>query len=374
VRVLYFSDNNSDHNRRFLEALAYAGHELLFLNITGDCPPDSWLPRGVRWVQTVATVPSDANPDQVEDFLPELRSLLKKLSPDLLHAGPVQSCGYAAALSGFHPLLVMSWGSDMVAHAHRDAKWKLATLVALQGADAFFCDCDSVRRAAGNFVEIPASRIVQFPWGIQRGWFSPSGPLPPAEQLSFEPTAIPIISTRSWEPLYRVDVLLKALCTARAENSRLRLLLLGTGSEADGIRNFIVRHRLSEVVFTPGVIPRAELPGWFRAAKVYVSCAESDGTSISLLEAMATGLPVVVTNVPSNREWVVENENGWLADSVEQFAEKILRAASLTRAERERISLRNQQVVADRADWERNFPQLLRMYESLTSREAAVGG
>ena len=48
------------------------------------------------------------------------------------------------------------------------------------------------------------------------------------------------------------------------------------------------------------------MPKWFRAADTYISCAQSDGTSVSLLEAMATGLPLIVTDIPSNREWVVE--------------------------------------------------------------------
>ena len=68
---------------------------------------------------------------------------------------------------------------------------------------------------------------------------------------------------------------------------------------------------------------------WFRAADAYVSCAQSDGTSVSLLEAMATGLPAVATDIPSNREWVVDGQNGWLATdaSAEEFADPFLRAA-----------------------------------------------
>ena len=111
---------------------------------------------------------------------------------------------------------------------------------------------------------------------------------------------------------------------------------------------------------------------WFRAADAYVSCAKSDGTSISMLEAMATGLPVVVTDIPSNREWVAEPENGWLAPagSAEGVAERMLQVANLTPRERKTISERNQRVVAERADWDKNFPRLLEMYERLAGHSA----
>jgi glycosyltransferase involved in cell wall biosynthesis len=84
---------------------------------------------------------------------------------------------------------------------------------------------------------------------------------------------------------------------------------------------------------------------------------------------MATGLPVVVTDIASNREWVTEEKNGWLATvgSYEAFADQLLRAANLEPADREAISQRNQNIVAERADWDRNFPGLLRLYETLVS-------
>ena len=84
---------------------------------------------------------------------------------------------------------------------------------------------------------------------------------------------------------------------------------------------------------------------------------------------MATGLPAIVSDIASNREWVTKEKNGWLASvgSSEEFAEKLLRAANLKTGDREAISGRNQRIVAERADWDSNFPGLLRLYETLVS-------
>jgi glycosyltransferase involved in cell wall biosynthesis len=369
VRILYFSDNSSDHNRRFLEKLALFGHEVYFLDATQVELAENWLPLGVHRVQPKHSVPRDADPSQFAEFLPEFQSLVKRLRPDLVHAGPVQTCGYVAALSGVHPLVVMSWGSDMLVNANRNAEWRSATEVALGAADGFFCDCETVRESAQRYAAIPKARIVQFPWGIKRGQFSAHGPAEPRERLGLRPDAFAFISTRAWEPLYDTDVLLQAFHRAYKKNHRLRLLLLGNGSEAGRVGSFIAEHGLNQVVITPGTISGTDTPRWFRAANAYVSCARSDGTSISLLEAMATGLPAVVTDIASNREWITEGENGWLASagSPEEFAEILIRAASLPPNDLEAISERNQRIVAQRADWDKNFPNLLRLYECLMS-------
>lgn len=368
MKVLYFSDNTSGHNQRFLEKLAQAGLEVWFLDPTCNRMAEDWLPGEVHWVRPDQTLPRNSDLSTFAGFLPEFQRMLGDIGPDLIHAGPIQTCGHMTALSGFHPWLLTSWGSDVLFDSQRSSEWKRATQVALSSADAFFCDCDAVRARATQSVDMPDSRIVQFPWGLRKGEFGPVGALPSEAECEIEPGTQVFISTRSWEPLYGIDTLLEAFRQAHGVDSSLRLLLLGSGSEAKRVRQFLDGHGLSRVVRTPGACVKEDMPKWFRAAHAYVSCAQSDGTSVSLLEAMATGLPLVVTDIPSNREWVAEGRNGWLAPaaSAEEFADRLLCAARLSPEQRRSFSERNRLIVEERADWDRNFPRLLEMYERLT--------
>ncbi|MFZ0958922.1 MAG: glycosyltransferase family 4 protein [Candidatus Sulfotelmatobacter sp.] len=370
MKVLYCSDNTSGHNQRFLEMLSQAGLEVCFLDPTSGGVAEHWLPTRVHWVQIKKPPLRNSEPATFAAFLPEFQQLLQEIGPDLVHAGPIQSCGYLTALSGFHPWLLTSWGSDLLFHAQRNPEWKHATQIALSDADGFFCDCDSVRASAKQWADIPDSRIVQIPWGIRRGLFGPAGTLPLLSEFERQPGTHVFLSTRSWEPLYGIDTLLEAFRRAYRVDSSLRLLLLGNGSEAGRVREFIDANGLRHVIRTHDAYGKEEMPKWFRAADTYVSCTQSDGTSISLLEAMATGLPVVVTDIPSNREWVAEGQNGWLAPagSPEGFADRLLRAACLKPEDRKLFSERNQRIVEERADWDRNFPKLLEMYQQLTGK------
>jgi L-malate glycosyltransferase len=381
VKVLYFSDNTSGHNQRFLEKLAQAGLGVWFLDPTSKGVAENWLPEGVRWVQSKQLLPKNSEPEAFVQFLPEFLHIVDQLQPDIIHSGPIQTCGYLTALSQFHPWLLTSWGSDLLLDADRNRQWAEATRIALAGADSFFCDCDTVRERAGKFAAISGSRIVQFPWGLKKGSFAPDVTLPPAATYRPETGTHVFISTRSWEPLYNIDTLLSAFLQAYRKSDFLRLLLLGNGSDAGQVQEFIHSNRLSRVIQTPGVGTKDEMPKWFRAAHSYISCAQSDGTSVSLLEAMATGLPVIVTDIPSNREWVTEGMNGWLAPASAsgEFADRMLRAAQLTPQDRELFSRRNQRLIDGRANWDRNFPKLLEMYETITgipidTREIAATG
>ena len=372
MRILYFSDNISDHNRRFLAKLTAAGHDVYFLDLSSDVADENWLPANVAYIGHHPTFARGSSPDSVMAFVPEFSSIIADIRPDLIHAGPVQSCGYIAAVSEFHPLVVMSWGSDLLVDSHLGPDWEQATRDVLQCADGFVCDCDTVRNAANLYNHFPDGRIAQFPWGIESRAFSPAGPLPPLTAMPFGSGTIRLICTRSWEPIYGMDVLMEAFLHAYRAEKRLRLLLLGDGSGREYIHKFITQNSLSDVVLTPGRLRESELPKWFRSASAYLSCAKSDGTSVSLLQAMAVGLPVIVTDIPANREWVTEGENGWLATGAEDFAAKIIAVSDLSAVRCEAISLSNQRIVVERADWDRNFPRLLHLYGQLMDAKKAV--
>ena len=70
--------------------------------------------------------------------------------------------------------------------------------------------------------------------------------------------------------------------------------------------------KINEKVFFGGHVPQIDLPGYYQAADLYISASHSDGSSVSLMEALASGLPVLVSDIPGNVEWVEPGRQGWL--------------------------------------------------------------
>ena len=355
MRILYFSSDYTVHDRHFLLKLAESRHEIRFLRLEDDGIQYEKRPLPDR-IHPVNWRGGKQRANTLEAWLhlmPDLELVLEQVRPDLVHAGPVQSCGFMIALTGFRPLLLMSWGSDILVDADRNEMWRWMTRYTLKRSDMLLCDCQAAHVKVQELVHYADERIVQFPWGIDLHSFVPGVDTLELRKRMGWKDAFVILSTRTWEQIYGIDVLLDAFRLAYALNPRLRLVLLGDGSLASRIKQFIVDHALDDVVHCPGMVSHERLPEYYRSADLYLSCAHSDGTSISLLEAMAIGLPVVVTDGVGNREWVIPGANGWLAPTGDSraFAQSLLLAADLDTIERERIRRKNRETAERRASY-----------------------
>ena len=311
MRILYFSRDYTTHDRRFLQKMADSRHEIFFLRLEDDGLgyEKRPLPAKVQPVNWPTGVSAAKRADACLTLLPAFKAILQELKPDLIQAGPVQSCGLMTAIAGFNPFIVVSWGSDILLDAERDELWKWMTQYTLERSEMLFCDCDAVRHKVQQILPYDDARIVQFPWGIDPAQFTPGKTSLPLRKRAGWEDAFIILSTRSWEPVYGMDVLIKAFAAAYEKNNKLRLILMGNGSLEAEINSLIESRGLGDAVFRTGRTTQEEIPEYFRAADLYLSCAHSDGTSISLLEAMASGLPVVVTNGPGSRRITMSRDS-----------------------------------------------------------------
>ncbi len=388
MRVLYFTRDYTPHDHRFLTSLAENGNEVFCLRLErrGQQLEDRPLPPAVRQVRWEG----GQGPFRWRDLparLAALKRLLGEIRPDILHAGPIQTVAFLGALSGFHPLVTMSWGSDLLKDADRSWAYRQITRYTLSRSNVLVGDCQAVRDKAVS-LGLTQERIFTFPWGIDLERFSPeragsagsedaNAPAASAQafraRLGWQEKFV-VLSLRSWEPVYGVDVMLRGFARAASEaadhgSDDLRLLMLGGGSQARLVHQLIQDNGLQDRVYLGGQVNQADLPTMYRAADLYVSASHSDGSSVSLMEALGCGLPVLVTDIPSNREWVARDQQGWLfPDGDNQaVASGILRALHLSNEQPEKLAEIRQasrQRAEQRADWKTNFGVLLRAYEA----------
>lgn len=365
MRVLYFSRAYSPHDFRFLDALADTEHEMYYLRLEGNqqIGEKRPLPNGTHLVMWEGGETPDQNAD-LPRLMGQLEGILQEIKPDLVHAGPIQRVAYLIALTGYRPLLSMSWGYDLLVKAKKDFLWEWVTRFTLSKSDAFVGDCQAVQKAAVKY-GMDAEKVMVFPWGVDLHHFSPQSGKTGAhlrEELGWENEFI-ILHTRAWAPLYGSGEFLLGFARAAQKNSELRLIMAGDGPQATQIHQMIEQFHLEDRVALPGVISREKLPAYYRAADLYVSASHSDGTSISLLEAMACGTPALVSDIPGNKEWIEEERQGWLfpVGNTEEITEALLKIAG----KEEHLSDMGKEarkLIMERGDWEKNFPKLLKAY------------
>jgi glycosyltransferase involved in cell wall biosynthesis len=376
MRILYFTRAYTVHDARFLRELAASPHEIWFLPYFQAGGAEWRLPDRVqraRWPLPAA--PADGSPDGAVASMAAFEEILSSVRPDVLHAGPIQPCGFMAALSGFHPLLLMSWGFDVLMEPEASDQARWIARFALRNADMLLCDCRAVREKASAIHPLDQDRVLELPWGVDLQAFRPG---PPAGErgtrFGWGEEAFVILSTRAWEPIYGTETLLRSFRLALESNRRLRIVLVGSGSLSPLVSDFVSDPELRGAVHLAGAVAHEELPPYFQQADLYLSCSSVDGTSVSLLEAFASGLPAVVSDLPSNREWVLPRENGWLAPAgqPQDFARAILEAAAQDRGRLDSIGRANRKVAEARANWNANFPRILSAYENLAAAARVI--
>lgn len=363
TRILYFSRSYTPHDHRFLSALAETHHTVAFLQLepAQRTTETRRIPQGIEIIPWLGGKRTFRWRD-VPALSADLQRLIDIYQPDIIHAGPVQSAAYLAAKSGFKPLVTMSWGSDLLLEADKNAWMQRVARYTLKHTTVLAGDCLAVQQKAAGF-GFPPERVVLFPWGVDLQRFMPGRNTALRKQLGWQ-DAFVVLSLRSWEPLYGVDALVRGFALAAQQATDLRLLLLSGGSQAEVLRNILAQHNLLERVHFAGQIAQQELPAYYQAADLYVSASHSDGSSVSLMEALACGLPSLVSDIPGNREWLGDSPAGWLFPDgdVQAIAAGILQAYS------QRKALLPMQTAAralalKRANWLENFKKLLVAYE-----------
>jgi glycosyltransferase involved in cell wall biosynthesis len=129
-------------------------------------------------------------------------------------------------------------------------------------------------------------------------------------QFSFrvrEPIRPHLICTRGFHPYYSVDVVVRAFADVKQAYPEAHLDLVGAGPLEAKIRSLVEQLRLTDVNFA-GVASRDEIGRFYDQADVFINGSSLDNMPVSILEAFASGTPVVST-APEGMRYVVEHEH-----------------------------------------------------------------
>ena len=116
----------------------------------------------------------------------------------------------------------------------------------------------------------------------------------PAEVL---PTVPHLLVTRNLEAIYDIATAIRAFSLVRARHPGARLTIAGSGPERAALASLATELGVADGVRFTGRLDNSEVPALYRAASVVVNPSRVDNMPISLLDALACGIPIVSTNV-----------------------------------------------------------------------------
>ncbi len=325
---IYATSGWGIHDERWTKALRDVGFEPTIVRLGIDAQSPSELRRAVE---------SHSNPT----------------TPVL--AGPLDSVAcHLTSLAA--PVVGLSWGFDL--HTMSDTRW----LVELQG---LIVDSEATALIAEN-AGVPTTRITRLPWGVDLSAFSPTGPKEDFTRWGVPTGAATVLSLRAHEPLYRVADIIDGFASIADSNSAIHLIIGHSGSLTDQLKRQAQQRNIHERTHFIGSVPESDLPALLRGTRLYVSASEVDGTSVTLLQAMACGTPVLVSDTPGNIAWIREGNTGHVfqTGNAQDLARGLNAALDDTSIDDQTQRARDR-VLAD-ADWSRNVSRLKQALERAT--------
>jgi glycosyltransferase involved in cell wall biosynthesis len=348
--MLLLGDARQVHLRRWAAYFAAHGYNVLTVSLE----PGIDFPTPFRRV----TIP---------EFLPDalrypiagaaVRRIVRKFRPHVISAHFVPNYGMLAALACPRPWVLSAWGSDIMTVPDRSAFHRWRTRFVLDRAHSVTSDARVLTDRIRSF-GVPEDRILTFPYGVDPSLFAPGAP--PAEPGPL------VLSNRKLESLYRIDVVIDAFSAVREALPDAALTIAGDGSERGRLAGRAATGTAAARIRFVGDIDHARMPALLREHHIYLSSSPVDTTSVSLLEAMAVGLFPIVTDIPANREWIVDGENGRLVPPGEatRLAVAIIdawRDPSL----REQARVRNAEIIAVRGRWDDAMRPVRELFRTL---------
>ena len=357
MRIAYLSAGISVHDRRYLQKMVERGHQPFLISFWND--KVDFHMEGVEFFHCRPKYFS-----KIKKII-YLRKLLRKIRPDVLHTGFLQTHGFIGSFMKEYPILSMPWGSDVLILPEKSLFHKLVAKHVLRRADMITCDCELVKRRIVELVKYDPAKIVVIPCGVDLKIYYPQESSI-REKLGWQDNRI-LIMNRSFKPVYGIEYFIEALPEVIIRYPETRVVLAGDGPLGTEIRRRVSELGLKDYVHFAGFIDNDKvMADHLNSADIYISTSLSDGTSVSLLEAMACRLPVVVTDLPANREWIEDGINGYVipAQDSKILAQKILNLAKDDNL-RKRMAELNFQKAREKADWDKNFIKLEEMYKTI---------
>lgn len=361
MHLVFFSSANSLHLKEWSEYLRHeCGHRVTVVTL-----PEPTLPyddielvhigNTLSWVPPAGVQKHPITKMGWMTTIPRLRRELKRLKPDVLIAYRIVSYGFLAALSGWRPLVLAGQSGNLT---HPSNSWLARKCVrfAVSRADLLHAWSPNMRDELLRYGADPR-RVITCARGVDLRHF----PFLPRIHGPLR-----IVATRSLQRSYNLRQLVEAMPFVLEAEPQARCDIAGDGLQRPALEALADRSGVAHCVRFLGRVPHPAVASLLQQANIYVSTTTTDGLPLSNIEAMASGVYPVVSQIEANGIWIEEGKNGSLfpLGDPRALAACILDAYR-NPAKRARAAAANRRLVETTFDRATNLPAMVQRYQQL---------
>jgi|SRR3989344_5141407 len=367
MKICFIADGTSIHTKRWLDFLSKTNEVFL---VTAQ--PDKNLKlRQYEIEGNNILFSKDSVYRKCYSFsaIKQLKEIIKKERPDIIHAHFISHYGVLAALAGVKPLVLSPLGSDIFVAPKKSFIINFLVKYALRHADIIHVHTKYLKWYISKFVN--ADKIRMITWGadlkpFKKDYSKEIRKL--KKRLNIKNQKI-ILSYRRMDPYFNMDKIIRAVPFVIKEHPDVILVFMWGSADKSyekKMRNLVKKLKLSKYVRFAGYEDTRNVPPYLKMADIMIMIPPTEGGSISLFESMACGLIPVVSDIPTNQEWIKDDYNGFLVnvDDQESVNLKISKALSSIGLKGKFYKI-NKAMVQNKGDFDRNMLQVYQIYKEL---------
>lgn len=359
MHICYFGWADQIHMRRWAQCFATRGYKVSLVTTK----------RSYCHIDGLDVIPLKYS-DSYWRMLWEVKKITKRIKPDIVHAHYISAFGFRALVSGIRPVVQTVWGSDIYNYPYKNASANKKIVKVVCKSEVITCDSMDLKN---KIVKMGAQeekvKIIQ--WGIDRTLCNERIDVSGVkEKLGLAGKNI-IFSPRHFDPIYNIDIIIRAIPIIIEKNPDAFFILKDyTGALEKELKKLAEELGVTKYILFIGPCAYEELIQYYRIADIFVSVPSSDGTPVSLLEAMATGVAPIVSDLASVREWITDHVNGRIVPirDANALAEAIIDVLADEHT-RSTMTARNLELVARRGDHKKNMDIMEALYLEVSSQK-----
>lgn len=361
MKILLLADAGSSHIIRWAKALAKNNCTIFIIGLVKF---DEKLYENYNNIQTkVIEFKANSRTSLVKlkylFALSQIKHTIKKFRPDIVHAHYATSYGLLGALSGFHPLIISVWGSDIYDFPTKSFFHKMVIKYNLVKADKILSTSSNMALEIKKYINKP---VEITPFGIDLNKFKPK-----KTKGIFSKNDIVIGTIKSLEKEYGIDTLIKSfkLIQDKFRHLSLRLLIVGGGSLENELKELVSDLNIFNHVTFTGKVNYDEIINFHNKIDIFAAISNNESFGVSIIEASACQKPVVVSNVGGLPEVVLDNITGLIIppndpQKVAEAFEKLLLDSDLC----SRMGTAGRELVNKKYNLNNNVNQMIDIYEN----------
>lgn len=234
----------------------------------------------------------------------KLKKYLGELNPSLIHIHQLNRLAYFVSRAANKlnlQVISTAWGSDVLLIPAKNSFFRYITKQIINRSSIVTADSMSMIDCM-KLLNNTSSKYELLQYGI--------------EMITSVKKENIIFSNRLHKELYRIDKVIDYFNDFSKLNPSWKLIIAGEGDQTDILKNKIKDYNLQEKVEFVGWLLPLDNKQFYAKSKIYISIPVSDGTAVSVLEALSAGCLPILSDIAVSYEWIVNNENGIIEDGI----------------------------------------------------------